>query len=42
MAVQIIKNMDYNTFGVRGVSLSYIIRDVENMTPEIGADASVT
>ena len=32
----------YNTFGVRTVPLSYIIRDKIEVTPEIGTDANVT
>ena len=36
------KNVCYNTFGVRLVPLSYIIRDKVEVTPETGADPNAT
>ena len=35
------KNVCYNTFGMRTVPLSYIIRDKVEVTPEIEADANL-
>ena len=36
------KNVCYNTFGVRTVPLSYIIREKTDVVPETGTDAAVT
>ena len=36
------KNICYNTYGVRTVPLSYIIREKTDVIPETGADAAVT